>query len=322
LLAKSHQFNPDEEAVLEAKMASLNRDELGSKLTHFKTSLGFDDNNLKILVDNKIIVKSGGDEWIPTLAGWLMFANNPQSIRSLKNAAIVFQQFRGTTREEQLKKQEINGSLPHQVQEAIELVLQNVWKIPKIQGIRREDIPAYDEVTLREVIINSVVHRDYRQLHQPVKIAMFADRLEIENPGGLLPGLTPLNLIHKREWRNPAIANLMERFGLGEMDGQGIDRIYMATRRLKVPAPQFIDDKKSFKVILSAPKEFENYSPEEKKLTVLILLIIVGFSIENFCILILFMFCVLYCPEKLGTPIKFFNDCLFPNVKFLSLILR
>ena len=203
-----------------------------------------------------------------------MFANNPQNIRPLRNASIEFQQFRGTTRDEQLKKLEIYGTLPRQLELAIATVTQNIWQIPKIQGAKREDILAYEETTLREVIINSVVHRDYRQLHQPVKIAMFSDRLEIENPGGLLPGLTPLNIMNKREWRNPNLATLMEKFGLGEMDGQGIDRIYQGTRKIKVPAPQIIDDQKTFKMILSAPKEFELYSPEEKRLTVLILLIL------------------------------------------------
>jgi ATP-dependent DNA helicase RecG len=280
LLAKSHQFNPDEEIVQNASLSDINIVEMNSKFPQFKSSLGLAENNLKILEDNKVIRKSGGGDWAPTLAGWLMFADNPQSQRFLKNASIVFQQFKGKTREDQLKKQEISGNLAQQVQEAITIVSQNIWKVPKLQGVRREDIPAYDDITLREVIINSVVHRDYRQLQQPVKIAMFIDRIEIENPGGLLPGLTPLNLMNKREWRNPNIANLMERFGLGEMDGQGIDRIYEATRRLKVPAPQFIDDKNTFKVILSAPKAYENYLPEEKKLTVLILLIIEN-TIDN-----------------------------------------
>lgn len=273
LLARSEQFNPDEEVVLDAKVENLNLITLEETIKGFKASRGFDENNLLVLQDNKIVTKQGGNDWQPTLAGWLMFANNPQQIRKLRNAIVEFQQFKSKSREEPIKKLEIMGTLPQQVQLSISTVTQNLWTIPKIQGVRREDIPAYEETTLREVIVNSIVHRDYRQLHQPVKIALFSDRIEIENPGGLLPGLTPLNLMHKREWRNPNIANLMVSFKLGEMDGQGIDRIYMGTRRLKVPAPRILDDNKSFKMILSAPKAYEEYSPEEKKLTILILLI-------------------------------------------------
>ena len=280
LLAKSEQFFRDETVVSEASINDLNLAVLEGTVNGFKMSRGLDENNLLILSDNKIISRKGNDDWHPTLAGWLLFANNPQSIRALKNASVEFQQFKGKTREEPLKKQEIFGTLSQQAQLAIATITQNLWKIPKIQGIHREDISAYDETTLREVIVNSIVHRDYSQLNQPVKIAMFSDRIEIENPGGLLPGLTPLNLMHKREWRNPNIATLMVNFKLGEMDGQGIDRIYMGTRRIKVPAPRIIDDNKSFKMILSAPKAYEEYSPEEKKLTVLILLIMES-TIDN-----------------------------------------
>ncbi len=274
LLARSQQFNPDEELVQEGKISDLNVSILEETIKGFKGANGMSANNLLILSDNKIISKGTGDEWKPTLAGWLMYSNNLQSIRSLKNSSIEFQQFNGKTREEPIKKLEIFGTLPQQVKLAISTITQNIWKVPKIQGMLREDIPAYDETTLREVIVNSVVHRDYRQMFQPVKIAMFIDRIEIENPGGLLPGLTPLNLMHKREWRNPNIANLMVNFKLGEMDGQGIDRIYMGTRKIKVPAPKIFDDNKSFKMILSAPKAYEEYSPEEKKLSVLILLVL------------------------------------------------
>lgn len=147
--------------------------------------------------------------------------------------------------------------------------------LPPVSGkMSHEETSSYDQVTLREVITNAVVHRDYQKLHQPVKIAMFSDRIEVENPGGLLPGLTTFNLLHKRAWRNESIAELMAKVGLGEMDGQGIDRIYAATNRLKVPAPTFFDENRTFKIVLSAPKEYDDYTPAEKWVTVLVLLIL------------------------------------------------
>jgi ATP-dependent DNA helicase RecG len=247
-LARSEHFNPDEETV-----------------KGFKASRSLDENNLLNLRDNKIISQQNGTDWKPTMAGWLMFANSPQSLRSLRKVSTEFQQVKGKTRNEPIKKLDISGTLPQQVQLAISTVTQHLWKIPKIQGVLREDIPAYDETTLREVVVNSVVHTDCRQLHQPVKIAMFDDRIEVENPGGLLPGVTSFNLMNKRERRNPNIASLMINFKMGEIDGQGIDQIYMGARRIKVPAPKIIDDGKYFKIILSAPKVYEEYSPEEKR---------------------------------------------------------
>lgn len=273
LMARSQNLHLDAEPLNSATIEDLDLNAIEIYLRPFRADQGFSTQNLQILEDNGV-VKEIGSKYIPTIAGWLMFSVNPQKIRKFHNVFIEFQQFSGRTRENPVRKLEINGTLPQQVTLASGTLLQNVWKIPKIQGIRREDVPSYDETTLREVITNAVVHRDYKQLHQPVKIAIFSDRIEVENPGGLLPGLTPLNLLHKRDWRNETISNLMMKAGLGEMDGQGIDRIYGAVQRLKVPAPLIIADERTFKIVLSAPKAYEEYTPEEKKMTVIILLLL------------------------------------------------
>lgn len=273
LMARSRSLPQDAEPLEDATLEQLDLQALETYLKPFRADQGFSAANVEVLNDN-CVVKMVGSRYVPTLAGWLMFGNNPQALRSLKNAIIEFQQFSGRTRENPIKKLDIVGTLPQQVALASSTLLQNVWKVPKLQGLRREDLPSYDETSLREVITNSVVHRDYKQLHQPVKIAMFTDRIEVENPGGLLPGLTPLNLLHKRAWRNETIANLMVKLGLGEMDGQGIDRIYGVIRRLKVPAPMIQDEQRTFKIILSAPKAYEDYTPVEKRMTSLILFLL------------------------------------------------
>src|SRR5947207_10153394 len=117
-------------------------------------------------------------------------------------------------------------------------------------------------------------------MHQPIKISMFDNRIEIENPGGLMPGLTTLNLIHKRDWRNPLLAELMKKFGFGEMDGQGIDRLYATSISIKVPPPLLIDHKNSFSVILSGPKAFEAFTTQEKR-TMIIILAIMQETLDN-----------------------------------------
>ncbi len=273
LMARSQSHHHDAEPVEEASLEQLDVAALGNYLRPFQVDQKFSTGNVGILEDNNVVVRVGARH-VPTLAGWLMFAQNPQSIRGFKNVAIEFQQFSGRTREAPTRKLDIVGTLPQQVTLAASTLIQNVWKVPKLQGVRREDIPSYDEIILREALTNAVVHRDYKQLHQPVKVAMFSDRIEIENPGGLLPGLTPLNLLNKRAWRNETIANLMMKAGLGEMDGQGIDRIYGVIRKLGVPAPVIKDEQRTFKIILSAPKAYEEYTPFEKRLTVFILLLL------------------------------------------------
>ena len=215
-----------------------------------------------------------------TIAGALIFTQEPQKFSSLQNAYIDFKMFRSNSRAEPIKTISITGSLSRQLSTAMDLLKQYIWSVPKINRIRRKDIPAYSDDVLREIITNALVHRDYNKKHQPIKIALFKNRLEIESPGGLMPDMTIWNLIHNRSWRNPLIAKYFSKLGYGEMDGQGIDRVCVATQKIKVPAPLFQDQQSVFTVTLSTPKPYEEFTPEEKRLTAITLLIIEG-KIDN-----------------------------------------
>ncbi len=271
LLAHSTEKYYDESVVEDAVVEDLDFEKLCSLLP-MDTSKPWLAKNIAILKDNQIVVGHAKTPKV-TVAGWLCFAKNVQAKRQFRNAYIEFQIFSSTTRENPVKKQEIKGTLSEQIEQSILILQQYIWLIPEIHGVKREDIPAYQDRVLREVVTNSLVHRDYTKMHQPVKIALFSNRLEIENPGGLMPGLTTLNLVHKRDWRNPLLAELMKKFGFGEMDGQGIDRLYAATIAVKVPPPIFISSHSSFSVMLSAPKLFEEFTFEEKHIMIIIMLI-------------------------------------------------
>lgn len=279
LLALSQETFFDESAVNTSDISQLNFDALHKVISNIDLQNISSDKNIAALRDYKILTGTNREPHI-TVAGWLCFANDISKDRIFNNAYIEFQIFKGITRDTPLKKHEIRGSLTNQIEKSINLLMQNIWFIPKIVGTKREEIPAYSPEILREVITNSLVHRDYKIMHQPVKISMFDNRIEIENPGSLMPGLTIYNMIHRRNWRNPLLAELMKRFGFGEMDGQGIDRIYSLTLSLKVPPPNFKNDDNSFTVTLSAPKSYDDFSPDEKRLMVMILLLMNN-SIDN-----------------------------------------
>jgi len=293
LLAHGQEFYYDESPVKEATFDALDFKKLVELLPALDPEEHCTPKNIAILIDNRILIGTADSPQV-TVAGWMCFAKEPQEIRQFRNAYIEFQIFRGIARDLPQLKVEIKGSLPEQIEKSIRVLEENMWYIPKIK-----DVPAYSEIALREVITNSLVHRDYKKMHQPVKISMFANRIEIENPGGLMPGLTVLNLIHKRDWRNPLLAELMKKFGFGEMDGQGIDRLYAATLEIKVPPPEFSDLEGVFTVTLSAPKKYEEFTPKEKRLMIVILAIMQekldNESIRN---------CFGISGEKAGTLIK------------------
>ncbi|KTD40826.1 ATP-binding protein [Legionella parisiensis] len=268
----------DESPVKNTKIDDLELNKLSESIPNLDVDNINGKKNLAALIDARILIKHKPNHYEVSGAGWLCFAKDPQQKSEFRNSYIEFQIFKGNVRHNPLRKYDIRGNLPNQIKQSIEILKQYVWMVPTIEKIKREDVPAYSDVVLREVITNSLVHRDYRKMHQPVKISMFDNRIEIENPGGLMPGLTIYNLIHKRDWRNPLLAELMKKFGFGEMDGQGIDRLYAATLDIKVPPPIFIDQENSFTTILSAPKSFADFSPEEKRLMVIIMIIMQNYA--------------------------------------------
>ena len=102
----------------------------------------------------------------------------------------------------------------------------------------RMDLPTFDEVPVREAILNAVAHRDYR-LGGSVFVRQYPKRLEIVNPGGLPPGITPDNIIDQQNPRNRRLAEALAKCGLIERSGQGMNLIYETAIRQGKPLPSF-----------------------------------------------------------------------------------
>ncbi len=84
---------------------------------------------------------------------------------------------------------------------------------------------------MREALLNAVTHRDYTFISQSVFIKASPESFSIESPGGLPPGVTLENILHKQNWRNRCIAETFEKAGLVERSGQGMDDIFEFTIR-------------------------------------------------------------------------------------------
>ena len=91
---------------------------------------------------------------------------------------------------------------------------------------------------LREVVINALVHTDYSQRGAPIRIAFFDDRIEVENPGILLPGMTIEDMKSGvSKIRNPVIARIFRELKLMEQWGSGVRNILHQSREMGLPEP-------------------------------------------------------------------------------------
>lgn len=89
----------------------------------------------------------------------------------------------------------------------------------------RKSVPHYDQVVIRELIANALVHRPYTT-RGDIFINLHPDYLEIHNPGLLPLGVTPANILQKTVRRNNLLAQVFHDLKLMEREGTGYDRIY------------------------------------------------------------------------------------------------
>lgn len=84
---------------------------------------------------------------------------------------------------------DITNYFPLSIDSVLSFIRRNTKMGAKIESMR-EDIPEYPITALREALINALVHSDYSVKGVYITIAIFDDRIEFTNPGGLPFGLT------------------------------------------------------------------------------------------------------------------------------------
>ena len=109
---------------------------------------------------------------------------------------------------------------------------------------------------MREAVINAVVHADYAQRGAPIRISIFDDRLEVENPGLLPFGLTIEDLHHGiSKLRNRVLGRVFYLLGLIEQWGSGIERMTAACRDAGLDAPLLEEIGTHFRVSLHSARK-------------------------------------------------------------------
>ena len=161
-----------------------------------------------------------------TNAAVLLFGKSPQ--RFLLSSEIKCARFHGTEVEKPIPSYQVyKGTVFQLVDQAVDFVL---GKIDRTVGTRSESVraPRTYEIppeVVTEAVVNAVAHRDYTS-NGSVQVMLFSDRLEVRNPGRLLPPLTleELRVAHNSVPGNPLLAESLylaeyiERMGTGTLD--------------------------------------------------------------------------------------------------------
>lgn len=166
----------------------------------------------------------------------------------------IFSVYRGTDRSERTGERiQITGNVVQQARTLIERLNTEAYT-----AFDKEDeapnLMKYPTLALKEAVVNALAHRDYES-NQPVRITVFADRIEIYSPGGLPSQVNKEKFLNGRAtayWRNQALNYLFNKLQLAQAEGQGIPTIFRTMEESGNPAPSFEIEADSVLCILPA----------------------------------------------------------------------
>lgn len=125
---------------------------------------------------------------VPTRGGILLFSAIRD--RYFPDAWIQCGRFAGRDKARILDQQEIRDHLPLALDAAFGFMKKHASRSAEFGELRRKDVWNVPLEAVREALVNAIVHADYSQTGVPIRVAIFDDRIEIENPGLLTGGLT------------------------------------------------------------------------------------------------------------------------------------
>ena len=161
----------------------------------------------------------------PTNGAIVLFGINPE--RYLHGSYIQYVRFKGKDRAgDIINEHKFSGNLCRELPKVdtfIETSIAQKRPIP-VSVLREETFSKYPYWATRELLMNSIMHRDY-ETNAPVQFYEYDDRIEVQNPGGLYGKVTPDNFPNVSDYRNPFIAEAMKVLGYVNRFSRGVYRV-------------------------------------------------------------------------------------------------
>ena len=184
------------------------------------------------------------------VAGSLLFARAPQY--ALPAFIVKAVAFVGTQIEDEryIDSRDITGKLADVFQQTLGFIIANTRAAQGEQGFNSPGLPEIPRIVWEELVANALIHRDYF-ISAPVRVLVFADRVEIISPGHLPNNLTIENIkAGNSNMRNPILASFAAKLLPYRGLGSGLLRVIRAW-----PQIELIDDRAGnlFKAIVARP---------------------------------------------------------------------
>lgn len=208
----------------------------------------------ELAVNAKLAMVQMG-QTLPTIAGMVLFGHQPQ--RYNNSWGITALRIRGQNydRNHVVDRRELVGAADELIEAGQRFVMDHMKIAYRFEpgDPKRQDIPEYALDAVREALANAVAHRDYHPA-ETIQLRIFDDRMEIQNPGGLLAGLTLPDLLRGgiARRRSEIISEVLRHHGYVEKAGFGMVFIQQQCRKIGAGAPVFTASPTHFMVTMPA----------------------------------------------------------------------
>lgn len=202
-----------------------------------------------------------GESWTITNLGAILFANELKDFPNMEGHEVIVRKYVGANNRQQEFEQ--HGVYGYAVgfEGLVDFIMRNTG-VEQID-VKREAIPTYPRVAIREFVANALVHQDFAITGMPVTIEIFSNRLSITNAGA------PLNDINRLidlppQSRNEQLAQMMFTLGICERRGSGIDRAIAAVEEMFLPPVKFTKSDQHTRVFMYPQKNLKEMTKQEK----------------------------------------------------------
>lgn len=191
------------------------------------------------------LAKEEDDKILPTTTG-ILFTGTDKALREFPYAMIKYIRYfdNGTYR-----PYEWSGNLIEVADACFTQLKAEIQQVEMNFGLFHEVIEDYSEITLREVLINALAHRDYSR-QQIIEIRKYSDYIEFESPGRFPEGITTTNFLWKTNPRNPDIIDIFRAIKYAEKAGSGWDKVFteLLSKGKSVPVAEEDDTSVIFRI--------------------------------------------------------------------------
>lgn len=190
----------------------------------------------------RILIDVGG-VLVPSVGGMILFGREKEDY--FPDVWLQCGRFQGRDKSVVLGSVEFRDHLPLLPARALEF-LGSYY----IEGVSARQCSPMPLMAMREAVINALVHAEYSRKGSPVRLSVFDDRVEVENPGVLHSGLGMPDIMGGVSvLRNRVIGRVFKELGLIDQWGSGVHRMLGECRRLGLPEPSFHEMGNHFRVV-------------------------------------------------------------------------